>query len=534
VAIVISALCGVFALDANALASPPVPQGSFGQFTHAAGLAVDESNGNVFVANGGGAEQVDVFNETGGAPAGGEPASFTGEATPAASFHFGLSVGLAIDNSAGAAKGSIYVPDQSGGEPHEVVDRFLFGTGEFKYESQLAHGGLTSAHLSEPVAAATDEAGDVYVADYANRELHEYSPAQTEIASFSFKLKNEIEVIRVGVVAIDGKGDIFVSQPGTEAFIEAKRSSVTATTIESETEVAISDLVRGMALDRATNTLYLDIGRGVTEYDVATGTPVEGETFGEGMIANSRGIAVNEATGKVFVSTSTTVHVFAPAPSMRTLSVIKYGQGLVTSTPSGIVCGATCSALLPDGVVTLTETPEAGYEFAGWVGCKFATATTCEVNLTAATEVAAVFLKAGAQGSTGPTGPIGPTGPAGPTGATGPGGVTGPAGANGKEGKEGPAGKVELVTCKTVKAKGKSARKCTSKLVSGTVKITAASAMLSRNGSVYAAGTARRSHGRLSLRLRPLRKLPRGRYTLTLISGSGSRETVRSLVFTLG
>jgi hypothetical protein len=70
--------------------------------------------------------------------------------------------------------------------------------------------------------------------------------------------------------------------------------------------------------------------------------------------------------------------------------------------------------------------------------------------------------------------------------------------------------------------------------VSGTVKITAASAMLSRNGSVYAAGTARRSHGRLSLRLRPLRKLPRGRYTLTLISGSGSRETVRSLVFTLG
>ena len=501
---------------------------------------MDESNGNVFVANGGGVEEVDVFGETGGAPAGGEPASFTGGATPAASFHFGLSVGLAIDNSAGAAKGSIYVPDQLGGEPHEVVDRFLFGGGEFKYESQLSHGGPTSAHLNEPVAAATDEAGDIYVADYGNRELHEYSPAQTEIASFSFKLENEVEAIRVGVVAVDGKGDIFVGQPGTEAFIEAKRSSVTATTVESETDVAITDLVRGIALDRATNTLYLDIGRGVTEYDISTGTPVEGATFGGGVIANSRGIAVNEATGKLYVSTFTTVHVFVPASAMQTLSVIKYGQGVVTSAPSGISCGATCSALLPDGVVTLTEAPEAGYEFAGWVGCKFATATTCEVDLAAATEVAAVFLKAGAQGPTGPTGPTGPLGPVGPTGpagAAGPAGVAGPAGTNGKEGpagKQGPPGKVELVTCKATKVKGKSVQKCTSKLVSGTVKLTAAGATLSRNGSVYAVGAARLSHGRLSLRLRPLRKLPRGRYTLTLVSGSGSREKIRRLAFTLG
>jgi DNA-binding beta-propeller fold protein YncE len=524
-------------LDTSALASPPVLQGSFGQFTHAAGVAVDESNGNVFVANGGGVEEVDVFNETGSAPAGGEPASFTGQATPAASFHFGLSVGLAVDNSAGAAKGSIYVPDPSGGEPHQVVDRFLFGGGEFKYESQLSHGGLISAHLNEPVAAATDEAGDVYVADYGSRELHEYSPAQTEIASFSFKLENEVEAIRVGVVAVDGKGDIFVGQPGTEAFIEAKRSSVTATTVESETDVAITNLVRGMALDRATNTLYLDIGSGVTEYDISTGTPVEGATFSGGVIANSRGIAVNEATGKLFVSTATTVHVFGPAASMQTLSVIKYGQGVVTSAPSGISCGATCSALLPDGVVTLTEAPQAGYEFAGWVGCKFATATTCEVDLTAATEVAAVFLKAGAQGPTGSTGPTGPTGPIGPAGAVGPAGVAGPAGANGKEGpagKQGPPGKVELVTCKATKVKGKRVQKCTSRLVSGTVKLTAASATLSRNGSVYAVGAAKLSHGRLSLRLRPLRKLRHGRYTLTLVSGNGGRETIRSLAFTLG
>jgi hypothetical protein len=39
----------------------------------------------------------------------------------------------------------------------------------------------------------------------------------------------------------------------------------------------------------------------------------------------------------------------------------------------------------------------AGCEFAGWIGCKHVIATTCEVNVIAATEVTAVFLKQGKQ-----------------------------------------------------------------------------------------------------------------------------------------
>ncbi len=90
------------------------------------------------------------------------------------------------------------------------------------------------------------------------------------------------------------------------------------------------------------------------------------------------------------------------------------------------------------------------------------------------------------------------------------------------------------MTCKKAGKK----RKCTTKLVSGTVKFTAtgssAHATLSRHGAVYAAGTESSTSGGMSLRLTPLRKLRPGRYTLTLISsGAGKHETIRSESFTL-
>ena len=172
-----------------------------------------------------------------------------------------------------------------------------------------------------------------------------------------------------------------------------------------------------------------------------------------------------------------------------------------------------CAHIELEGEVTLTAEAAAGYEFAGWIGCRPISATTCAVDRTVTTEVTAVFLKAakegvaGKAGATGNEGGVGPTGPTGEKGA-GPAGAQGPAG---PAGEQGPAGKVELVTCKTVKGK----QHCTTKLVSGTVKFeasgTAAQATLSRHGVVYAAGTARVEHGRMSLRLRPLRKLGPGR-----------------------
>jgi hypothetical protein len=177
-----------------------------------------------------------------------------------------------------------------------------------------------------------------------------------------------------------------------------------------------------------------------------------------------------------------------------------------------------------EGEPTLTAKAAAGYEFAGWIGCSPASATTCRVDRSVSTEVTAVFLKAGKEG---------PMVPAGPAGEKGAGGAAGSQGPTGAQGPAGPAGKIELVTCKTVKGK----QRCTAKFVSGTVKFTttgqSARATLSRHGVIYANGTARIAHRRMSLRLLPVRSLRPGRYTLTLIRGTGQHQRISTQPFTL-
>lgn len=75
-----------------------------------------------------------------------------------------------------------------------------------------------------------------------------------------------------------------------------------------------------------------------------------------------------------------------------TLSVTKQGSGsgIVTSAPAGVNCGATCSALYPDGTaVTLTAVADPGSIFDGWGGdC---TGVTCALTMDNDKNVTATF-----------------------------------------------------------------------------------------------------------------------------------------------
>jgi hypothetical protein len=109
--------------------------------------------------------------------------------------------------------------------------------------------------------------------------------------------------------------------------------------------------------------------------------------------------------------------------------------------------------------------------------------------------------------------------------------------------------KIELVSCKTVsktvikKIKGKrrrvhvKVRKCTARLVSGTVKFTttsAADATISRGHIVYARGTiVALGAGRSHLLLAQLRPLRRGRYTLTARGHHGHRVITRRMTIAI-
>lgn len=81
------------------------------------------------------------------------------------------------------------------------------------------------------------------------------------------------------------------------------------------------------------------------------------------------------------------------SPGVFALSVSKAGTGtgIVTSSPSGISCGSTCSANYASGTsVTLTAAASSGSAFGGWSGACSGTGN-CTVSMTAARAVTATF-----------------------------------------------------------------------------------------------------------------------------------------------
>ncbi len=67
------------------------------------------------------------------------------------------------------------------------------------------------------------------------------------------------------------------------------------------------------------------------------------------------------------------------------------GSGTITSSPTGISCGTTCSGTFDSGTsITLTATPASDSSFAGWGGaCSGSTA--CTITVTANSDVTATF-----------------------------------------------------------------------------------------------------------------------------------------------
>jgi len=98
--------------------------------------------------------------------------------------------------------------------------------------------------------------------------------------------------------------------------------------------------------------------------------------------------------GLTAYSTPVSIAVNLPTYSLTvSQSSGETGSGAVTSSPTGISCGSTCSASFNSGAsVTLTETPASGSTFAGWSGggCS-GTSSTCVVTMSSSQSVTADF-----------------------------------------------------------------------------------------------------------------------------------------------
>ncbi len=448
------------------------------------------------------------------------------------------------------------------------------GTGGRVYYATSLGGAWTKA--SEPFwgvhaiscgSASQCVAGQAagFISETTNPASAEWFPV--EVVELGVQTMTAVDCLTVSFCAVaDSKGNIHIAN--TEAKIKTlSNSGWKSTDVDGTTAlhgIACTSRTSCFAVDSEGNVLDLAInGIGeatVSKHDIdatndltaitCTGFSCatvdnQGDVFvsGNGGVSWSRELetgtiltGVSCASSALCVTADTTGNVtaFAAPSSEYALSVFVTGEGKVESNPAGIACEAEECSHQFEGAVTLTATPkpDSGYVFAGWLGCKHAEADTCDITVPTS-EVTAAFVKQGTEGKEGKEGPTGKEGAPGATGtagATGPAGPTGSQGPAGPAGKEGPQGRVELVTCTKVGKK----QKCTAKLVSGTVKFTAgaARARLSRHGVLYAAGTARRLRGRMSLQLIAVRSLRPGRYMLTLTTGSGRHKSIQTEPFT--
>jgi hypothetical protein len=202
---------------------------------------------------------------------------------------------IAVDNSGKTAVedpsvGDVYVVD--GG--HHVIDKFS-EAGVYLGQITTGKGGVA---LGNVLGVAVDAQGLVWV----NQESGEMNSESGEIDSYSDAATNafvasvhdafaSFETMKPGF-AVDSEDNLYVV---TGQSYVAKTNSAGEALVEALEEEVSS----AMAVDSSNNELYID---NVTSIGAFNPSGVQLERFGAGDLTSGSGVAINAATGTVYVT----------------------------------------------------------------------------------------------------------------------------------------------------------------------------------------------------------------------------------------
>jgi DNA-binding beta-propeller fold protein YncE len=358
--IALSLLAGSLVLSTSALAAIRPLVGSFGSFASPTGAAVDQTNGNVYVANGG-VNVLDGFDAAGEpTPAGGLPAELTGAETPAGSFNVGegLPFAVTIDNSCFQQRlnaGECLAADPSDRDMYvadlfdKVVDKFKVNGSKYEYVCQITwagpgaqacvpSGGVEPEPNAFPLGMTVDSMGNVYVGIFAPGIVYEYNSAGEGLREL-----RSPRIVKIGGLAVDTAGNLYILGFQAGNVVELKRNGAGEPTGE-EVEI-VEQGANAIAFDDATDRLLIAYAGGrVAEYD--SEGKATGATFGVGSITEPEGIAVNEEHDEVYVSDAgagkNDADIFGPVVNVPTVAT----GGISDLTRSGVTLQGTVN---PEG-----------------------------------------------------------------------------------------------------------------------------------------------------------------------------------------
>ena len=211
----------------------------------------------------------------------------------------------------------------------------------------------------------------------------------------------------VTLTATAGSGQLFDGWSGDAASCGATASctlTVSSTRAVARASfsviptTAVSVALAGNSMGRVTSApAGIDCGSDCSEsypqgtMITLTANPLNANNVFTSWSGNAAGCGTSRTCTQMLTSSSfSAVATFQPVT--RSLSVSKTGTGTVSSSPSGINCGSTCSSSYQQGsMVTLTATPASGFTFQGWTGACGGTGS-CVVTMDADKTVTATFV----------------------------------------------------------------------------------------------------------------------------------------------
>jgi len=310
---------------ASAAVPAHAPRGAFGptaqpSFTEAAGMAVDQSSGDLLViefeevAANGFKGVLSRYHED-GTPANFSALSSTNkidghpgeaDATPQeeilATFTElpnALEVQVAVDNSGGPNDGDIYVTNGGNGaiDIFAPSGEYIGQLDEFK-EGPQAEGSLTP--IAETCGVAVDPSGNVYVGDFSGF-IHKYEPAANPAEDTDSSANFEFEA-NCSIAAGAGPTEGFIFPTHFEGAA-AKIDSEGAEEGEEKYEVNPGEANATVSVNPANGHLFTATLEEVKEFD-ASGASNATEISSTPVPSQVRGVALDGPSGNLYVTRS--------------------------------------------------------------------------------------------------------------------------------------------------------------------------------------------------------------------------------------